>query len=224
MKTRLLPAGLIGKTEVGRRMVADQYYRMSLLAVIAFIADLLYAFYNGVLGIVNVSLWYLALCALYGILALMRFAAILCRRKIAPASVDDTEPFVLKILGVMLIILSLVLAGVIYINLSQSMATQYDEIIMISIAAYTFYKITLTIIKAAKQRHNPSLLSIVLRHISYAEVAIAVLALQWSMLVSFGAMTVEKICRMNLMTGVAVCLFVMILGISIIIKTRKENE
>ena len=121
--------------------------------------------------------------------------------------------------------LSVVLAVVVYISLSQNIAAKYGEIIMITIATYTFYKISIAIIQAVKQHKNPSPLLRTLRSIRYAEVAASVVTLQRSMLVSFGAMEARKIYLLNSITGAAVYLFVLVLGISMIIKsTRKEQE
>ncbi len=132
----------------------------------------------------------------------------------------------MKLCGVLLILLNFVLAGAINISLSQNIATKYGEIVMVTIATYTFSKITMTVIKAVKQRKNPSPLLSVIRSISYAEVAAFVLTLQRSMLVSFGKMNDTDIHTMNTLTGSVVCLFILILGISLIIKgpKRKENN
>lgn len=139
---------------------------------------------------------------------------------------NDIEYFVMKLCGVLLILLNFVLAGAINISLSQNIATKYGEIVMVTIATYTFSKITMTVIKAVKQRKNPSPLLSVIRSISYAEVAAFVLTLQRSMLVSFGKMNDTDIHTMNTLTGSVVCLFILILGISLIIKgpKRKENN
>ena len=121
-------------------------------------------------------------------------------------------------------LLNFILAAAIYISQSQHIATKYGEIVMITIAAYTFYKITITVIKAVKQRKNPSPLLSVIRSISYAEVAASVLTLQRSMLVSFGEMNDTDIHTMNTLTGSSVCLFVLILGIALIIRGAKRKE
>ena len=62
---------------------------------------------------------------------------------------------------------------------------RYDSILMITIATYTFYKITMAVVRAVKQRHDPSPLLAAIRSIGYAEVAASVLTMQRSMLVSF---------------------------------------
>lgn len=214
---------LISKTEIGKKIVNDRYYRIVLSATFALIGNLLYACYHGILGIMNVSLWFVTMCAFYGILAAMRFSAVLYWRRNVSASSADTEYFVMKLSGILLIILSFILAVVNYISLSQNIAVKHNEIMMIAIAAYTFYKVSVAVAGAIKRRVNPSPLFDVVRRIRYAEVAASVLTLQRSMLVSFGAMENEKIHMMNALTGAAVCLFVCILGIFMTMRAIKKG-
>lgn len=194
-------------------------------AAIAFVFNLLYAIYHCALGIINLSLWFIAMCAFYGILAAMRFSAVLCERQKQTAASYDTEKFVMKLSCILLAALSFILAAVNYISLSQSMIAKHGEIIMITIATYTFYKVTTAIIRAAKQHKKPSPLLKALRCITYAEAAASLLTLQRSMLVSFGAINGRQASFMNAAAGAVVCLFVLELGISMIIKSsKKENE
>ena len=153
----------------------------------------------------------------------MRFSAILCERNHPKLPDNVTELFVMKLSGVLLVTLSIVLATVSYISLSQNIAAKHGEIIMITIATYTFYKITMAIVKAVKQHKNPSPLLKTIRNIGYAEVAASILTLQRSMLASFGSMSTGNIHFMNAVTGAAVCLFVLILGLSMIAKSMKKG-
>lgn len=194
-----------------------------LSATVAFVFNLLYAIYHCVLGVLNLSFWFMAMCAFYGILATMRFAAVLCERSRQKLPSDDTELFVMKLSGILLVILSIVLATASYISLSQNIATKHGNIIMITIATYTFYKITIAIVKAVKQHKTPYPLLSTIRNIGYAEVAASILTLQRSMLVSFGTMSAKNIHFMNAVTGTAVCLFVLILGLSMITKSIKKG-
>lgn len=131
----------IARTRTGRKFVSSQRYRIILSAAAAFASNLLYAVYHGVLGVLNRSLWFIAMCAFYGILATMRFSAILCEGSHHLRSSDDTELFVMGFSGILLIILGIVLAAVNYISLSQNIAAKHEEIMMITIATYTFCKI-----------------------------------------------------------------------------------
>ena len=214
----------IERTEAGKQLIREQRSRIVLFTVFGFSLNLLYAFYHAALGIINQSVWFITICAYYIVLSTMRLSVVLCERKNRSTPSNDIEYFVMKLCGVLLILLNFVLAGAIHISLSQNIATKYGEIIMITIATYTFSKITIAVIKAVKQRKNPSPLLSVIRSISYAEVVASILTLQRSMLVSFGKMSDTDIYTMNTLTGSAVCLFVLILGISLIIRGAKRKE
>lgn len=222
MKQKLLT--IAQKSKIGNRLINEQRYKVIFAATFGFFVNLLYAIYNGILGILNHSLWFAAMCAYYIIVGTMRFSAILCERKNNDMVSLQTEFFVMKFSGIMLTILSIVLTGVIYISLSQNIATKHDEIIMITIATYTFGKITMAVVKAVKQHNNSSPLLAVIRSIGYAEVAASILTLQRSMLVSFGSMNDAKAHLLNAATGAAVCLFVLGLGVALLIKKERKTE
>lgn len=212
------------RTKSGKRIVKELEYRMVLTAAVSFFINLLYALYNGGLGILNKSLWFVTMCAYYTILSTMRFCAVLCSRKQCPSTSADMAYFVMKLSGVLLAVLSFILTGVVYISLSENIAAKYDTVIMITIATYTFYKITMAVMRAVKQKENPSPLLAVLRTIGYADVAVSVLTLQRSMLASFGEMADTKSHTMNILTGAAVCLFVLSLGIVLTFKGIKLSD
>ena len=224
MNPKQTVVSLLIKTKTGEKFVSSQRYRTILSAAAAFVFNLLYAFCHCVLGILNLSLWFIAMCAFYGILAVMRFSAVLCGRNHHKTSCDDMEIFVMRFSGVLLVALAIVLAAVNYISLSQNIAVKHEEILMITIAAYTFYKITMIIIKAVKQRADPSPLLRAIRNIGYAEVSASILTLQRSMLVSFGSMDNSKIHLMNSLTGAAVCIFILSLGLSMTAKSKRKEE
>ena len=217
-----MAVSLLSRTKTGEKLVSSRRYRVILSAAVAFVFNLLYALYHCVIGVLNLSLWFIAMCAFYGILATMRFSAVLCERNQHRSPSDDTEIFVMKLSGILLVTLGVVLAAVNYISLSQNIAVKYGEITMITIAAYTFTKITMAIVRAVKQRRDPSPLLRTIRNIGYAEVSASILTLQRSMLVSFGGMDDRQARLMNSLTGAAVCLFVLMLGLSMTAKSRRK--
>lgn len=214
----------VSKTKIGERAVQDQRYRIILTATLSLFLNLSYAAYHGALGIMGQSWWFIALCAYYIILGITRFSAVLCERKSNSAPSIDTEYFVLCISGILLLLLGCVLVGVNYMSLTENIATKYGEITMITIAAYTFGKVTMAIIRVVKQRRNPSPLLAAIRRIGYAEVAVSVLTLQRSMLVSFGEMEEGTFYLMNALTGAGVYLFVSVLGITMIKESRGKKH
>lgn len=193
-------------------------------AVVPLLLNLLYAIYHGILGVLNQSVWFASMCAYYSVLSAMRFSAVLCGRRGRSAAGIARAYFVMRLTGALMIVWSLLLTGVIYVSLSQNIATKYDEILMITIAAYTFYKVAMAITRAVKAKKNPAPLERVLRGIRYAEVAASVLTLQRSMLASFGSMTEPKAHLLNRISGAAVCLFVLCLGVAMVVRGIRKEE
>lgn len=227
MKARQALLQKAEETEIGRRFIREQRFRAVFSAAAGLCVNILYAFYHGVLGVLNQSLWFAAMFAYYVILSSMRLSAVLCEWNHGAPVSDNTESFVSKLCSGMLVLLSLILSGVVYISLSQNVAVKHHEIVMITIATYTFSKITANIIKAVKQRKNRVPLLVVIRTIGYAEAAASILTLQRSMLVSFGTAESPDNTLMNGLTGISVCLFILLLGIRTILESsgeRKENH
>lgn len=187
------------------------------LAVFNLILNLLYAFYNGILGIQAQSVLFGTSCVYYLLLSFMRFSVIFVERKKAK------ETRAAQVIGILLVMLSMIFAVLLFFSLPQNNAAVYGTIPMITIATYTFTKITIAVIKAVKRRGNPSYLMRTLDRIRYAEIAVSLLTMQRSMLVSFGETPEEGIMILNIFTGTNVCLFILFLGIYTIFISRKEN-
>lgn len=215
---------IIESSEIGKKVLfREPRYRIIAGAAFGFFINLLYALYHGGLGVANRSIWFMTMCAYYTILSTMRFSAVLCERKNSAKGSDEMEYFVMRLSGCLLAALSLVLTGVIYISLAENIATKHETVVMITIATYTFYKMTAAIMRAVKQRKNPSPLLSVIRSIGYADAAASVLTLQRSMFASFGELTDAKAHTMNVFTGAAVCLFVLALGLTMTIRGIKRK-
>ena len=214
----------IKRTKLGRRFIQEQRFRAVFSAAAGLLANIMYAIYHGALGVANQSLWFVTMFAYYMILSSMRFSAVLCEWKRKSLASEDTEYFVAKLCGGLLVLLSFILGGIVYISLSQNVAVKHHEIVMITIATYTFYKITAAVIRAIKQRKNTVPLLVVIRTIGYAEAVASLLTLQRSMLISFGSMDNEDIALLNSLTGISVCLFILLLGIFTILTSGKERK
>lgn len=209
----------IEKTQTGNRILHNARYRIIFTASISLIINIAYAFYNGVLGIMYASFWFLAMFAYYTLLSVMRFSAVLCEYK----NKRHNEKFVMKFIGVMLIIMSFVLSGSVYYSIAYDVANKNNKIVMITIATYTFYKVIMAIINLVKTKKYKSFLLITIRNIALADAAVSIFSLQRSMLVSFEGMTQENIRIMNICTGISVCLLVFLLGLIMAIGLNKKN-
>lgn len=192
-------------------------YKIALFAICGFFINFLYAFYHGVLGIISHSPWFLSLCAYYIILSSMRFGIAMHNRQNI-----STQHFITKFCGIMLIMLAFTLSCSVYLSLITDAAVKHQEIVMITIATYTFYKNYACNSKHCESRKENVLLQNTIRNIGRADAAASILSLQRSMLVSFGDTKADEIFRMNTITGAAVFLFILYLGIDMILRGRRE--
>lgn len=204
------------------RYLACDYRRRTIIAATAGLAlNLLFALVHGIWAALTASHWLGALGGYYTLLSLLRFSVVLsgARRRSAAG-----ERRVRRGAGVLLMGLSAVLAFTVYLSLRQETAARHPEITMIALAAYTFGKLTLACVQAVRVRRHRSPLLSAIRNIGLADAAASLLALQRSMLVSFGGMEAPAIWRMNLATGVAVCALVCLLGAGMAFRSGATRE
>lgn len=204
-----------------KQILKDQHNRVILSAAAGFGLNLAYALYHGVIGIMAGSLWFLLLCAYYMLLSVVRFSAVLYDRQSAKQNSSFSEQFLFRFLGGMLILLTVILAVSSWLSFRYDVAMVYSEIMMITIATYTFYKIIIAIVNAIQARKQQSLWLIAIRNIGCADAAASLLALQRSMLVSFEGMSKQDMELMNALTGAGVCLLTIALGLYMILGKEK---
>lgn len=179
---------------------------------IGFCVNALFGIYTGILGAYERSWWYIALAAYYIVLSAARFAVLRSLKN----HQNDTDTFVARFIGVMCVFLAVTMAGITYLSFSDERGYRFHEIVMISIALYTFTKIALAIIRLVQCRGNVRPALKCLRSLALADAAVSIFALQRSMLVSFAGMSIENIKLMNALTGTAVYLLTAVLGINLI--------
>lgn len=192
---------------------------MTLLKIVkspytSLVVNFLYAVGNCFVGFYAHSWWFITAGAYYSILAITRFSVLLVRRK--ANGNYNTEIFAKQITGILLVLMSFCIIGVNILSALNERGTVFHKIIMIAIATYTFTKITISIIGMVKAKRTPSPIIQAFRNISFADALVSVLSLQRSMLVSFPGMNAEEILIFNILTGTAIWLAVLFLGVNLI--------
>ncbi len=187
-------------------------------AVISLIVNLLFAFYNGILGFLQSSSIFVVSAVYYLLLSGMRFVAVTLGRK----QTAKREGQLAAVVGGMLMVLSLVFQAMVIISMKDNTAAVYGTIPMITIATFTFFKIAAAVISGLRHRKNSSRLFWAVNGIRYAEVAVSLLTMQQSMLVSFEGADANTQAILNACTGAGVCFFILALGLITIKISRKE--
>ena len=193
--------------------------------------NFVYAVGNCAIGFITHSWWFITMGAYYTVLATTRFSVLKIKRK-ANENLN-MEFFAKRITGILLLILSFCLIGVNILSIIMEKGTKFHKIIMITIATYTFTKISIAIIGLVKSKQQASPVITTLRNISFADAVVSIYTLQRSMLVSFPGMAADDIKLFNILTGTAAWIVVLLLGINLIggkyidmakSKTVKANE
>ena len=176
--------------------------------------NVVYALGNCIIGFLAHSWWFITVGTYYTVLAITRFSVLQVKRKASDNY--DTELFARRITGILLVVLSFCIVGVNIMSAVKDRGTTFHEIAMITIATYTFAKITISIIGMVKAKRSASSVLKTLRNISLADACVSIYTMQRSMLVSFPGMEVAEILLLNIFTGTAVWIVVLLLGINLI--------
>lgn len=101
----------------------------------------------------------------------------------------------------------------------------YPGITIYAVATYTFYKIIVSTIQVIKVGKRKSPILSITRRIGYIDACVSILTLQTAMFASFANGEEEFIKLMNGITGVALCMIVLGLGIQgICLTNRRRNK
>ncbi|MBR5666476.1 MAG: hypothetical protein IKW95_02185 [Lachnospiraceae bacterium] len=174
----------IKDSKLGKRAFNDPLFRVLMISGGSMGWNLIYAVFNGIQALVYRSFWFLTLCVYYAILGIMRLVVVApLKRKKGNKWYDSS---VMRGLGFGMIVLSIAVSGMVCLVIAQKQNPKYNIIVMITIAAYTFYLITMSVINTVRAQKKRNATLIMLRNITLAGTIVAVLSLERAMLGTFG--------------------------------------
>lgn len=202
-------------------------FRTLIFSAVSFGINIAYGVFNGVLGILSLSVWYGALAAYYILLSLLRGSILWHRTKNGKSDTTQVAAQlrcikVYRTCGILLLLLQTALSAAIAQMILDDRAFRYDmEWMVFAVAAYTFYKIIMAIINFLKGQGQSDLTVEAVRNINLADATVSILALQTTLL---GVYRTEglSVSGFNAATGSAVSLFILGLGIFMIIKAQGQ--
>lgn len=204
-------------------IVSSYGFRTAVFFLISFAINVGFAVFNGVMGIVTRSVWYGIMSCYYIFLSALRGGLLAGGRKIKKLAGDDGRALniyqlkLYRLCGISLFVLELALAAAVTLMILSERPTAYSEIMAITCAAYTFYKITFAIInirKAGKLR-DPVLQSY--RNINLTDAAVSLLSLQVTLVAVFSDEQTINMNALNAVTGFVVCALTIVLGALMIV-------
>ena len=209
-------------------LITDKRLRVVLTTLPGMGLNLIYAVFNGVIGIAARSAWYGSLSAYYLLLCSMRLLSVSYAGWLYTGKEpgDNTEKRELKVYrncGIILSASSIALAGAVIMLVVGAGGKSYPGLLIYAAAVYTFCKLTIAIINKVKVRKEKSLLLTTLRNISYCDSFVSLLSLQTALFAAFGQDAGEFVPTMNAATGTVVCLMILVLGIYMVCDAKKAQ-
>lgn len=202
------------------RVNSDYRYKTVVFAVPGLVINVIFAVFNGIIGIVSLSPWFGTLAAYYILLSVMRFSAVQYDRSVAKQErtkeIALNEIYIYRMCGLLLIIMTMALGGTVLLMVNFKGGKSYPGFTIYAVAAYTFYKTGTAIRNVLKARKLKSPLLMAIRDIGYIDACVSILSLQTAMFSSFGQNQEELAGLMNGITGTVVCLMVLATGICMI--------
>lgn len=215
-KDVLLP--LIERNPLTRKAYRDYGYRTLLAAGGGTAVNLAFAVYNGMWGIINHSVWFITMAVYYSLLGGMRFFSVLAKRS-ADLEQDQEMAFqretaVMKRDGFLLLLMTTALGGIVFLKITGNVVTPYSSELAVATAAYTFYKLIFAVRNMFKVRGLDSLILTAVRNIAFVDALVSLFSMQVLMIVSFDTESGGSYdIMMNSMTGLMVCIAVILMGI-----------
>lgn len=219
---------LIKKYKFINLLYTDYRYRTFMMTCSGCVMNIMFAFFNGIIGLMNHSAWFVTLSIYYAFLSIMRLMVI--RYELKLTKLKQTKSIILHEVkiqyycGVLLVLMTLILIGTIILLVRFEGRKYYSGYIIFIVAGYTFYKIIASLIQLITIKKLKSLLLKTIRYIGYVDACISVLLLESAMLSSFGKGDREFEIMIYLISGIVICLMVFLIGIHCMISSRKMKR
>lgn len=125
--------------------------------------------------------------------------------------------------GILLLMNTIVLDGAVILLVHNEGGKSYPDTLIFAVAAYTFYKIIMSVFHMIKAKRLKSPLLVAVRNVGYADALVSMLSLQTALLASFNDGKLNPR-RMNGISGAAVCIIVSFLGIYMINSSGRQKK
>lgn len=219
----------IKNTRYGKKFLEQYGFKTLVFAVISLIISVAFAVFNGVIAVLESSVWYGALAAYYITLVLFRGGVItangVCRKKAGEDArrVLEVQNKIHLASGAFLVITGIAMGVAVTQMVMYTPPVTYGEITAISNAAYTFYKITIAIVNLVKAKKRADPVSQSLKSLNLADAAMSMVALTVALLTTFGDGSEGSfMLAMKACVGFAACALVLALATYMIISSAKK--
>lgn len=200
-------------------------FRTVAFSALSFVINIGFAVFNAVLGVITLSYWYAIFACYYIFLSVLRGVILVGSYQAKKRAADDETVYadyklkLYRMCGIFLLILELALAAAVSLMILSTRPTEYSEIMAITSAAYTFYKIIFAIVNVFKVRRMQDPMLQCFRNINLTDAAVSLLTLQVTLVAVFSDERTEMMNILNAVTGFIVCTLTVVMGILMIVRS-----
>lgn len=201
-------------------------FRTVVFAIGSFLMSVIFSGFNAYMGIKNRSIWYGALAAFYIALAFLRGGVLVYHKNRIGKKIQNDGYIKAKVYrnsGIIMLILNVALSSAIAQMIFSGEHFTYVGLTIFAYAAYAFAKITVAIITFIKAHKQIDLTVRAIRDINLVDALVSILALQTALLTMFSEEGVN-VSLFNTLTGVAVSILSVTIGIYMIITANKKMK
>lgn len=212
--------------------VLENYdFKTTVFALLSFAVTVAFATVNLVSAIKYGLIWYGAIAAYYFVLILFRGGVLFAYKKCAGKFSRDTERYerskwqIYLASGVFLILLAFAMTGAVTQMMLSGRPAVGGEIMAITNAAYTFYKIGMAVYNLFKARKSSNPVTQALRNLNFADACMSVVSLTVLMISTFeNGNTLSAIHYVKYAVGFFVCAAIIAMASFMIIKADKKRK
>ena len=168
---------------VFERIKTDTAFRIKLFLRLSFIFNIAYSFFLFVVSQIYSSKWFLTMSIYYGLLSVARIFVYL---QISKQKKLISKIKTMRACGYFLLFINLVFSTMIFILIFGNQYVKHHEIIVITLATYTFTSLTMAIINSIKYLRKKDYLYSSAKILSLISASVSIVTLTNTMLCTFG--------------------------------------
>lgn len=189
------------------RYLTDKDLRMRISMYRSLLITFIFATFKIILGFVYDSSWFFAMAGYNVILSLMRFVLVRQSQKKGLSEYEERVRGLqgYRVCGWLMMVLNVAVSVIMFMVIVQRQVIQYNMIVTIGLAAFTFYCFTLAIINMVKYRDRKNPIYAAVKRVDMVKAIVSIFTLQVAMLTTFQGQGAElNTGLMNTLTGIAV--------------------
>ena len=199
----------------------DYHFRTVYTARISALITFGFTVFNGVIGILYRSVWNISICIYYVLLANVRRIIVRSQRKTVDKNQDkEIIKKTYAVTHIILILIDLALVVPIALMVIGARSYTYGMIPAISMAAYTTYRMTMSIIHYLKSKRNEECFIRVIRTINLQDTLVSVLTLQNALIIANGD-DMASMMRLTMWTSAGIWGVILIFTVKSFMMIRK---